>query len=154
MGPWWLTWYLCLYICEKCEMSRMWRTDGRTNARTVESRAVFSLSWIRKNLKWIVYWAIRVKVICHFMVITAQLFGDEITSWPSVYLLGGEEKACKKRPWSALVNIIQTFQIKMVKRESALCWKYFIGQICGIWNFHIFLSKAHCTKSQMVDFSY
>ena len=43
MGPWWLTWYLCLYICEKCEMSRLWHT----NTLTVESRAVFSLSWIR-----------------------------------------------------------------------------------------------------------
>ena len=49
MGPWWLTWHLCLYICEKCEMSRLWRTDTRTDGRTVESRAVFSLSWIRKN---------------------------------------------------------------------------------------------------------
>ena len=28
MGPWWLTWHLCLYICEKCEMSRLWRTDS------------------------------------------------------------------------------------------------------------------------------
>ena len=43
MGPWWLTLHLCLYICEKCEMSRLWRT----NTRTVESSAVFSLSWIR-----------------------------------------------------------------------------------------------------------
>ena len=31
-------------------MSCLWRTDGRTNARKVESRAVFSLSWIRKNI--------------------------------------------------------------------------------------------------------
>ena len=28
-------------------MSRLWRTDGRTHGRKVESRAVFSLSWIR-----------------------------------------------------------------------------------------------------------
>ena len=31
MGPWWLTWHLCLYICEKCEMSRLWHTNGRTH---------------------------------------------------------------------------------------------------------------------------
>ena len=31
MGPWWLTWHLCLYICEKCEMSRLWHTDTRTD---------------------------------------------------------------------------------------------------------------------------
>ena len=49
MGPWWLTWHLCLYICEKCEMSRLWHTNTRTDTRTVESSAVFSLSWIRKN---------------------------------------------------------------------------------------------------------
>ena len=41
--PWWLTWHLCLYICEKCEMSCLWHRNGRT----VESSAVFSLSWIR-----------------------------------------------------------------------------------------------------------
>ena len=46
MGPWWLTLHLCLYICEKCEMSRLWRTRGRTDGQW-ESRAVFSLSWIR-----------------------------------------------------------------------------------------------------------
>ena len=27
--PWWSAWHLCLYICEKWEMSRMWRTDGQ-----------------------------------------------------------------------------------------------------------------------------
>ena len=31
MGPWWLTWHLCLYICEKCEMSRLWHTNTRTD---------------------------------------------------------------------------------------------------------------------------
>ena len=39
MGPWWLTWHLCLYICEKCEMSRLWHTDGRTHGHT-DSRKV------------------------------------------------------------------------------------------------------------------
>ena len=35
-------------------MSRLWRTDTWMNTRTVESRAVFSLSWIRKiQLTWI-----------------------------------------------------------------------------------------------------
>ena len=42
----------CLYICEKREMSRLWRTDTRTDTRTVESRAVFSLIWIRKMILW------------------------------------------------------------------------------------------------------
>ena len=31
MGPWWLTWHLCLYICENCEMSRLWHTNTRTD---------------------------------------------------------------------------------------------------------------------------
>ena len=48
MGPWWLTWHLCLYMCEKCEMPRLWHTDTRTHGQW-ESRAVFSLSWIRNN---------------------------------------------------------------------------------------------------------
>ena len=42
--PWWLTWHLCFYICEKCEMSRL-----NMHTRTVESRAVFCLSRIRKK---------------------------------------------------------------------------------------------------------
>ena len=29
--PWWWTWHLCLYICEKCEMSRLWHTNTRTH---------------------------------------------------------------------------------------------------------------------------
>ena len=33
MGPWWLTWHLCLYICEKCEMSRLWHTDTHTHGQ-------------------------------------------------------------------------------------------------------------------------
>ena len=29
---WWVPWWhLCLYICEKCEMSRLWHTNGRTH---------------------------------------------------------------------------------------------------------------------------
>ena len=40
-------WYLCPYICEKCEMSRLWHT----HTRTVESRAVFCLSKIRNYLQ-------------------------------------------------------------------------------------------------------
>ena len=33
MGPWWLPWHLCLYICEKCEMSRLWHTDTHTHGQ-------------------------------------------------------------------------------------------------------------------------
>ena len=50
MGPWWLTWHLCLYIYEKCEMSRLWRTHGHTDGQW-ESRAVFSLNWIRNLIR-------------------------------------------------------------------------------------------------------
>ena len=47
MGPWWLTWHLCLYICEKCEMSRLWRTDGRTHGKwKVEQYSVWAESAI------------------------------------------------------------------------------------------------------------
>ena len=44
MAPWWLTWHLCLYICEKYEMSRLWRTDGRTDSRKVEQYSVWTES--------------------------------------------------------------------------------------------------------------
>ena len=63
--PWWLIWHLCLYICEKCEMSRLWRTDRHTDGRTVESRAVFSLSWIR-NIKLAWWMEPTVRLYLHF----------------------------------------------------------------------------------------
>ena len=46
MGPWWLTWHLCLYICEKYEMSRPWRTHGRTDSRKVVHYSVWAESAI------------------------------------------------------------------------------------------------------------
>ena len=46
MGPWWLTWHLCLYICEKCEMSRLWRTHGHTDSGKVEQSSVWAESAI------------------------------------------------------------------------------------------------------------
>ena len=84
------------------------------------------------------------------MVITAQLFGDEITSWPSVYLLGREEKACKKRPWGALVNIIQTFQIKMVKRESVENTS--LDKFVGFEIFTFFFQKHTAPKARWLTF--
>ena len=50
MGPWWLTWHLCLYICEKCEMSRLWRTNTRTHEQwKVEQYSVWAESAIRSR---------------------------------------------------------------------------------------------------------
>ena len=50
MGPWFLTWHLCLYICEKCEMSRLWRTDTRTDEQwKVEQYSVWAESAISCN---------------------------------------------------------------------------------------------------------
>ena len=51
MGPWWLTWHLCLYICEKCEMSRLWHTNTRTHEQwKVEQYSVWAESAIFKNI--------------------------------------------------------------------------------------------------------
>ena len=51
MGPWWLTWHLCLYICEKCEMSRLWRTNTRTHEQwKVEQYSVWTESAIYFHL--------------------------------------------------------------------------------------------------------
>ena len=51
MGPWWLTWHLCLYICEKCEMSRLWHMDGHTDRWKVVQYSVWTES--AKNSFWI-----------------------------------------------------------------------------------------------------
>ena len=45
--PWSLTWHLCLYICEKCEMSRLWHTNERTDGQwKVEQYSVWAESAI------------------------------------------------------------------------------------------------------------
>ena len=94
MGPWWLTWHLCLYICEKCEMSRLWHTDTRTHGQW-ESSAVFSLSWIRNTWqkkrvtkwrtvkKWLSRQESRWRVLESMLLLTSTL-----TSWSKFLLLG------------------------------------------------------------------
>ena len=50
MGPWWLTWHLCLYICEKCGMSRLWHTNTRTDSGKVEQYSVWAESTIQLSI--------------------------------------------------------------------------------------------------------
>ena len=45
MGPWWLTWHLCLYICEKCEVSRLWCTDKQWNVVQYSVWAESAIDW-------------------------------------------------------------------------------------------------------------
>ena len=51
--PWWLTWRLCLYICEKCEMSHLWHTDGQTDGQwKVEQYSVWAESAICSKFQY------------------------------------------------------------------------------------------------------
>ena len=51
----WSTWHLCLYICEKREMSHLWHTDGRTDEQwKVEQYSVWAeyaikMAWQTKS---------------------------------------------------------------------------------------------------------
>ena len=115
MGPWWLTWHLCLYICEKCEMSRLWRTDERTDGQW-ESSAVFSLSWIRNifiltidiiSAWWHFYW---LRAFMMFFVSFLRIQGLQYCtlSSTSVHVIEREHfceifEICEKRRLAALL---------------------------------------------------
>ena len=64
MGPWWLTWHLCLYICEKCEMSRLWHTDTRTDSGKVGQYSV----WAESAINCVLYITTRLLLLTQWMV--------------------------------------------------------------------------------------
>ena len=55
MGPWWLTWHLCLYICEKCEMSRLWHTNEQWKVEQYSVWAESAINWMIWSKGWLLY---------------------------------------------------------------------------------------------------
>ena len=116
MGPWWLTWHTCLYICENCEMSRLWHTNTRTNTRTVESRAVFSLNWIRKMISMIM-----IVIVIIIMITVITMIMIRCGSWRGLWTdyfctmeanhLAAETSS--HSTWSVSSTISQLFQFSI-----------------------------------------
>ena len=103
MGPWWLTWHLCLYICEKCEMSRLWRMDGRTDSGKVVQYSVWAESAIHiTKLSWVNHLHCRAN---------RDLRSTLTDSQPR----SGETKPSSTRLASTTVSDIETF---------IFCWFY------------------------------
>ena len=131
-----------LYMWEMWDVTPV--THERTDERTVESRAVFSLSWIRNYSYYWHYWCIYalslwVQLVAIYAHLVCKMFVLKIQSWKILTNLMSDQRTVLKiklksnmtKPktfWHSMTSSYEAPQV-MARSPARVVWRWFLNSV-------------------------